>query len=368
MKTYSFFDLYPYILLFFSLLLINLFKKSESWKSKWCFVVLLFFTICRYNVGWDYDSYVETIQNWGNQWNAGRYALLSNMFFYLGYRLQFYPIVFALFGFIQLYLLKLVIDDFSINRVFSWLFFLLIPVFFLQGLSTIRQAVANGFVFVSLYQLCQKDYKKALGMFIFAIMFHASAILSILMLPITLIKITNKLNWFLFISSFFIGNLLFPYIANLMIDIQEYNRFIYYTEYESHKTSLLNYYYYLINIVLLLLYNRLSIINPLLGKFVAIGNMGIVLFNIFSFEPITATRIASMYTLVWIIILPYLPLAFSSSKELSIKKRQLINSITILLPMSFVFFYFLMSYVIAFNNHQLLKISFIPYEFWWNNL
>lgn len=369
MNTYTFFDLYPYLLLLISLLLIFLSKMRENLKSKWCLAILLFFTVCRYNVGWDYESYVVTIRDWGGQWNVGRYSPLSNLIFYLGYKLQFYPIVFAIYGCIQLYLLKYVIDNLSINRALSWLYFLLIPVFFLQGLSTIRQAVANGFVFVSLLLLCQKNYKKALGMYIFAILFHVSAVLSIFMFPVVLMRIPNKWNWLLFVSSFFIGNLLVSNIVNLGVAGTAYSRFMYYIEeYESHKTSLLNYYYYSINVGLLYLSGKLSRINPLLGKLVTIGNLGIVLYNIFSFEPVTATRLASMYTIVWIVILPYVPFALAGSKKIQIKKGQLINNISLLLPISFVFCYFLMSYVTAFNNHRLMKISFIPYEFWWDNL
>lgn len=365
---YSFFDLYPYILLFLSFLLIAKMRKTEEWKSNACFVILLLFTICRYNVGWDYESYVYTIVNWGEQWDAGRYSIFSNLIFYIGYKLHFYPFVFITYGLIQLILMKYAIDKFSERKVLSWLFFLLIPVLFLQGLSTIRQAVANEFVLVSMLFFLNKDYKKAAFLYFIALQFHASVLLAIFIVPLSLIKISNKINWALFISSFFLGGILVTVLSSITSDSTEVGRFQYYVEeYESHKTSLLNYYYYAINAGLLLFYSRVSKYNPLLGRLITIANFGIVLFNIISFEPITATRLASMYVITWIYVLPFMYDVVTNKVSDKAIDNSRVNY-TFVLPFAFVFFFFLMSYVSAFNNHQLFKVSFIPYEFWWNNL
>ena len=353
---YSFLDLYPYILLLLFFVFVYNSKQSEKKKEYIIFITILCFTILRYNVGWDYETYVSEISNGPEYIYSSRYEPIPKLIFYLASLWNFYPLVFIVCGTIYLYLLRKFINELSSDKPLSWLFYFLIPLFFLQDLSTIRQAVATQFVLCSYLYIRKNDFLKFIICIFIGSLFHVSCLYGICLYFICRKRISNYINWGLFLSSFIASEI----VRNILVNIVVGGRFsIYFLKmFDFHETSLLNYYYYAINILILLNYKNLVRCCKENAIFIQIGNWGIVTFNLFIFEPITSTRLSVFFLMFWILILASLPKA----------NRLLKKRMVLLTPFVFIFFFFMMLYVDAYNSRIANKVSFIPYQFWFNNL
>lgn len=376
MNTYSFSDLYPYIFLVALFVLVQFGFKSSKKQSDICFYLLLFFTIFRYNVGWDYETYVYMIESDSLSMDVQRYSYLSRLIFFIANRIHFYPFVFIVFGTLHLSILRIIINKASINPVFSWAIYLLFPPFFLQDLSTIRQAVGLEFIFLAFLFLNERSFKKAFIAYCLAIAFHVSAAYGILLLPLSLKKLPKWVNWALFISSFVLSNVVLSFLQGMTSDNYSFSRALGYLDSDLRKTSLLNYLYYVINSFFLLFYRRLERIDENIWKYIQVGNFGIFTFNVFLFEPTMSTRLCTMYIIVWVLLIPYIPLLFQNkyhylATAFDKQRWRTINGpaeLFVLLPFIALFFFDLMIYVNAYNSGVLDKVSFIPYDFWWNHL
>lgn len=352
MKYYYVWDLYPYFILYFIFIILLLSnKRIDTGKAKIAFLTLLFFEICRYNVGWDYMSYVDIFNGGEAEIVNSRFEPLSKLFMIIAIKLDFYPMLFILFGLTHLSLLAFTIKKMSKEQVLSWTLYLLIPGFFLWDLSTIRQATATAFIFCSFYFLHQRKYLFYFLLVAIASCFHVSAIYGFTMIFISKLKLSQSLNWCLFIFSFFLGNVVIGMLPHLNI-----LRLNYYLDMDSKATtSILNLFYYAINVVILLHYKKLINIDSMNKIYIQLSNWGVVTFNLFLFEPITSTRLSAFFLIFWILLIP---------SFVKIYKYKFI----VLASFFFVNFSYLLIYLNAYNSRILDKVSYIPYDFWWNHL
>lgn len=358
MTTYSYLDLYPYVIILLLLVLISYAKLPQKTKSNFCFVIFFLFFACRYEIGWDYNSYLFLLHQGMDYYQVQSYAPLSKLFFYIACELNFYPILFILFSLTHLLLLKITIDKLSVNVTMSWVFYFLIPIFFINDLSTIRQAVATECVFFSYLFLRENNIKYYIIMIIIACMFHNSAICGILLFLANRYIFSKKTNWIVFSLSFVFSQFV-PVIMGYFINISIFSHFYYYMDnIESHSFNTLQYIFYAINIVVLMYYDKFKTMDEEYTKYIQFGNLGVVLYNLFSFEPTTAFRISTCYMLFWILLLP------SLSKTRSIK----IPTFVYYIPFVFCFFYLLHTYIDTYNLRIVSTRAVFPYQFWWNHL
>ena len=353
---YSFIDLYPYILLLCFFLYVTFAKNvDKKHKANFIFVTILLFVIFRYQVGWDYDSYLEIIQSGEKAIEESRFEPLSKFIFTISNVLNFYPLTFITFGCLHLFLLRKVINRLCVDKPIAWIFYFLIPLFFLQDLSTIRQAVSTQFVFVSYLYLRDRKYTKYVLLVLLGTLFHRSAAIGLLLFVLNLKTIPNYVNWIIFIASFFAQAFAMTLVQRFITDDA---LLFYFNAMEASSTSLLNYYYYAINLFFLINYKNFANVNEEYAKYIQISNLGIFIFNALLFEPVTSTRLSLYFLYFWI------PL-FSAVHTISKTYR---NRFVNLLPFIFVFLFFLILYINGYNNNILEKVSFIPYRFWFNNL
>lgn len=209
-----------------------------------------------------------------------------------------------------------------------------------------------------------------------AILFHASTAYGIFFFPLMFYKLPKWMNWGLFISSFVLGNLLMSVLQGLSEDNYNIARAVAYLEADLRKTSLLNYLYYAINVFFLLFYNHFRKLDEKAVKYIQIGNFGVFTFNISLFEPTMSTSLCTLFIIVWTLLIPYVPGLFDSNivkSRLAVlrQKRRIKNGAIdffVLLPFIALYFFYLMTYVDAYNHRVLYKVSFIPYDFWWNHI
>lgn len=350
-------DLLPYILIFFLFLLCIPYADRNRTNSWLIYLVLLLFTILRYDVGWDYTMYVRDIENHA----LDRYEPLSKMIFELASYLNFYPIAFIIFGFGILYLTKKNIDRFSTNTLISWVVFYAYPQFFFASLSTIRQSLAAAIIFYS-YRYCkERKLYHFLACIAVATLCHSSGLAGLLLYLLVFFPITKKLNVIFFIISFFISrtiqDVVFPLIAS-----QDFNEQIkFYLKMNTKAPTMLPFLIYLITVVNLIFYKKLISINSDNKIYIAITTAGACLYNILIFEPNTALRISSIFLIFWTFIFPsYITIFHHKFKG--------INTALIVLFWFSISFVFLGIYIANYQERIIEKISLIPYKFWFNNL
>lgn len=351
------FDLWPYFLIACVFIYCN--YTNSKYSSKLIFISLLTFSVLRYDVGWDYISYRTVIESGFNNIINLRFEPLSKSLFLIGSYLNFYPVVFAIFSFLTLKIVYNSINKYSINTVLSWLVFYSFPLFFFASLSTLRQSLATVLIFYSYRFVVEKKYIKFFIILVIAMSFHISAIVGILLLPIIIFPISRLINIILLIASFYVSQIILFYINNF--DFAFLTVLKNYIGYEEAKPQLINYLYYAFGIFNLLFYNKLSKFNPQNKVIISLINIGLVLFNILSFEPITSLRVSAFFLIFLIYLVPYYVEIFNK------ESGQLVKNILAMgfLSLSFIFLYM---YINNYANGVIEKVSFLPFQFWFNNL
>ena len=357
---YSFFDLWPYfilgLVLFFCLLSGIL---TEKQKSNTAYSAFLVFIVLRYNVGWDYFMYHYGIVSGETK----RYEFLSKLIMDFGHFIKFYPIVFAIFGFLILYIQKKAIEKYSTNVALSWIVYFSIPFLFAASISTIRQAVATSIIIYSFDFVYKRQPIKFLISVFIAYLFHSSGIAGLLIYPLVFFKINKKWLLYFFIFSFLIAastrSFLLPYVQDNIFD-QRITYYVTNSESQVQSTSM-QYLFYIISAFNLIFYNRLVRINPLNAKFIAISIFGVSLYNILSFEPNSAYRLGGIFMSFWLFVVPSYSGIFTKT---NFKGYDFVFSIFLILILAIL----INSNINAFQEGELEKISFIPYDFWFFHL
>jgi len=360
--TFSIFDLWPYFLI--SVVFIICFFNDLKNSSKIIFTTLFLFSALRYDVGWDYTSYVEEIKGGVDELMISRFEPLSKAILLLSAITNFYPLAFIVFAWLTLKFIKISIDEYSFNPTISWLVYYSMPLFFFASLSTLRQSLATVIILFAFHFAIKRNFFYFFICIIGASFFHLSALLGFLILPLAIIKINRKLNILFLISSFIFATLSKDFLGDYLISfslLERYNDVYFDSEVsQTASTSSLQYLYYLIAIFNLIFYNKLVSFNDTNKVFISISNFGVVIFNLLFFETITALRISAFFLPFWIYLFPYYGQIFS-------RKTPKIPASALVLLLILLSFFYLNMYVDSYENNILEKTSFLPYEFWWNN-
>ncbi|WP_195760023.1 EpsG family protein [Flavobacterium sp. LC2016-23] len=321
-------------------------------------MTLFIFCALRYDVGWDYMSYIEDLDTGFDELLDSRYEFLSKCVFLLGSFLNFYPLVFIIFAYLTLKIVYDGIKQYSINPLLSWVVYYSMPLFFFSALSTIRQSLATVIVFYSYRFAKEKKYLFFLLTIFIGSLFHISSIIGLLILPLVLWPLNRTKNIIFFISSFFISTLLYNYLINLNAGISSLTRLqSYILNDENVKPNMITYLYYAIGLFNLLFYEKLVSFNARNKDFITLFNFGLIMLNLLSFEPISSLRISAFFMLYLIYLVPYYVKFFISSDRMIVQ----FSIITGFLLLSFFYIYL---YIKSYNEFLLAKTSFVPYKFW----
>lgn len=364
MITYKFsiLDLIPYFLLLLTVFAIY-YNRSIMSQKKAVYITLLLtaFSAVRYGVGYDYFNYQYFIDNvWVDIDNIELFPRLL-IFASRKTSVSLFFVVTSILIFLPLYK---ACRNLSIDPAFSVIIYMLCPMFFLESLSIVRNAVAYSLVLWAFSELSINNRFKAMLIFISAICFHLSAIVS---LPILLLwKFRNKsmlgLNIVMYISSFLFSYLLEVFIMSLDSFWIGIDRIQGYVNFGRETSGLMSIVVNSIGVVNLMLYNTLLKYDRNAAIYATYVNVGMVLWNLFlPIDSTIALRFSSFYLLFLLIILPYYP-------RLLLSYRHFVNNFTIVFFMVF----FISSFWININGfleHKGYKISYLPYRtiFYHNN-
>lgn len=184
-----------YILIFFLLF----FSKNKR-SNNICFVILLIFTVMRFDVGWDYrwyyilatkDEFVNlsffvtkdeilnfiASNNWDFvSWNYYRIEMINKIFYKLIWFLKISPqFIIVIYGFFTLFFIKKGLDNEKIYTNNTWLFYFCFPVMWFSHISIMRQGLAVSIIFYSYKYIKNREFLKYFIFVMIASFIHKSS-------------------------------------------------------------------------------------------------------------------------------------------------------------------------------------------------
>ena len=326
MNTYVFspFDVMPYIILLFILLLINYKRISDARKLKYMFLTILIFACIRYGIGFDYFTYKIIIEDIGVDYQLLRFSFLSRLLVLIA-RNTYFQVFFILGSLLTIVPVYYVCKKISINPVMSLLVYILNPLFFLAGMGIVRNAIAFSFILLSAFFFVESKTKVkkyiffSAGCIVVGFFFHSSAFVGLLIYPIYYLSSTRITNFSLYIVSIILSIAGSIYIVEFLGSYGFFERaFIYATEKEHTGGGTMTYIINGMGIVFLLLWNRISKHGTLAQYWLKLNNVGVCLWNILlPLDVVLAGRIATFYLLFSILLVPYVAKTYSSKSVIT---------------------------------------------------
>ncbi len=326
MNTYVFspFDVMPYIILLFILLLINYKRISDARKLKYMFLTILIFACIRYGIGFDYFTYKIIIEDIGIDYQLLRFSFLSRVLVLIA-RDTYFQVFFILGSLLTIAPVYYVCKKISINPVMSFWVYVLNPLFFLDGMGIVRNAIAFSFILLSVYFFIESKTKGkqyiflSAGCIVAGFFFHNAAFVGIFVYPIYFLSSKRLSNISLYIVSIILSIAGSIYIVKFLGSYGFFERaFIYATEKEHTGGGTMTYIINGMGIVFLLLWNSISKHGALAQYWLKLNNVGVCLWNILlPLDVILAERVATFYLLFSILLVPYVAKTYSSKSVIT---------------------------------------------------
>lgn len=357
MQTYyfSYFDLLPYIILLVLLFTILSINVNNKIKARNIFFVILVFSSIRYGIGYDYIAYKSDILHSNGGYDPLELEELVPR--HIGYfaRATHYQLFFVITSFLVLYPVYFVSKHLSLAPDLSMIVYVLHPLFFLDGLGTIRNAVAYSMLLLVFYYLYTDKKLVSFLIFVIACFTHKSAFIGFLLYPLFFLKLSKNTNIILFVITFiFQASSVSSLIINFAPGFSVVENGLHYLEEERTGGGKMAIALNLIGVLNFFLWNRLVKVNTSNIIYLNYINCGLCLWNFF--HPISETislRFSVYFLLFLILLAPSYCNIFGKKHYFTIKK------IIVLLMLLFVIsnFYIVIAYGKA-NDHK----SFLPYQ------
>lgn len=347
----------PWVLFIAYLFVVMNSDLPERQKTRNFFVVTFIFMALRYGIGYDYYTYKSIIEGRTDDYMLEEMNIIPRIIA-LSFGKIHYQLFFVVTSFIIIYPLYRVIDRLSCFPSLSFLFFLLYPSFFLDGLSIIRNAMAFSLVVVMSYFLWQKHYYRSILFFLLAVGCHTSSLFAIFIYPVYFLIKDRKLSVILYAVSFALSLIILPLISLIVGDNALLHRALYYIEHvDVYKGGgLMSILINMIGLFNLIYWKEISDYSDLNKKLLPLVNIGVCIWNVFiSISPVFATRLSGYFMYMLIFLIPSYPMVFEN-------RLRIINERTISLACTVLFaFIFVMQYVNYVNSG--IHMSNLPYQF-----
>lgn len=358
MKRYDFelWDLLPFIFVAVSILLIYASKFNSDKKARYIFYILYIFAAIRYGIGYDYYAYMKVVQHQASDLSLERFEPLSRVLVDLGYYTN-YQFFFALSSFLILCPVFKSCQSLSMNPALSLVIFYLHPLFYLFGLTAVRNAIAFSLVLLAILYLTKNKLIFSFLLVVIAFLFHKSSVVAFLIFPLFYFKNKSYYHFAIYVLSFFISYIVSNIIAQYADEVfllANAERYIEMKATEGGQT--MTYIINGINILNLFFWGKLSKVEKNGAYFLGLFNVGVCIWNVFLFLDSTiATRLGLFFLQTLIIIVPYYLLIVKTKNRP--KVRFCLVSFFLLLYLSY--FYININ---AYIKNPSERMSCIPYQ------
>lgn len=278
-------------------------KDIKHHRLNMLFWFAFIFAAVRYGIGYDYFSYKYLIEGYGRDYEIERFEFLSRYLAVISGKTH-YQLFFAVSSLLTIWPVYYVCKKISQNPLYSFVVYLLFPMFYLDGLGIVRNAVAFSMVLLMFYCIYRKKILLSIVPFLIAMGFHASTIVALLIYPLYYFFHNRNANIALYLSSFMISLVIMPLLLTYFTQFDFVSKITNNIDKEITRTG--GILYYIINFVAVLnfiFWNKLKGLNELNKIYLSLINVGVVVWNIFlSSDPTTAQRL-SVFFLIFIVLL-----------------------------------------------------------------
>ncbi len=344
-------DLFPYFLLVICCFIFGFTNYKTKDNSFLIFLFVLVFSAIRYQTGYDYGNYLETILVDGSE---EKFEIIVRWIIRFS-RVTHPQVFFIITSFLTLFPIYKLSKKYSIDPSLSLITYIFFPVFFLESLSIIRNAVAISMTMLAIDKFLEKSYRTAILFYMCALGFHISAIIGILFIVLYKFNLSRNALIVCYLLSFIIS----PIILNLISSIQsEASLFLKISNYAINgkigagatMAILIN----CLGILSLFYWKRLEKLGSYNYLWLLYGMFGVIFWNCFGFEGTLRLRISSFFLVYFILLLPSFKYVFKRISPINMK-----SMLTL-----FLLVVFIASFYININGHlnDLSKMSFLPYQ------
>lgn len=288
------------------LLICTVFFVKPKYKLLVGIIGIFIFMAFRFNIGWDYPSYVDLMKSTSG-YNSDRLENEIEFFSYLllkiGQKYGYYYF-FILNSLIVCYALYIGIKNDSVRPLMSLLIFLAIPFFFLSDLSIVRNAMAYGMIFLGFTKYRNKKVYQII-LIVIGYLFHQSALIGVIIL-LPLERLPRNVLLISIIISVLVGELFFKEFISFVSGINSSAQFSLYLEDEVEQLggAVNRYLIYGISLFILLNYN--VFVNDNKQKYyVSLLSIGAILVGLFSQFSHVAIRLGTFFIMSILLLIPY---------------------------------------------------------------
>lgn len=346
----------PYILILI-ILGVNL-KVNTKISNDFVFFVIFLFSALRYEVGFDYMSYSNTIIN-GADYEINRFEPMQKVIALVS-RNTFPQLFFIVNSFISVYFTKWTIQKISKDVSLSLLTFFSLPLLFTQSLSIVRFWSALAVILYASTLLPSKKYIAATFLFMMSLTLHAGAIVALLFIPLYLTRFPVWVNIAILLFGFIGGEVVLSVILSKVLPSNLFTEelLMYAQRIGPDGMKKIPYLFLLVDI---LAYFKIckKETDAVLYKQFTIYNVGVSLMFLFSFQTTFSIRFASPFLCYILAIIPYLIEYKTNQKKL--------KGWNLLLIAYWLFCSAILIYNITIYNTTLGRSQYLPYKVFFMN-
>ncbi len=275
--------------------------------------IMLFFSIIRYGVGYDYYSYLNNILYEQEDFVYARLEPLSYFLVYVAKLTASPELYFAIYSILTIYPVYYVCKKWSVNPTYSLCVYLLFPSFYISSLDIIRNALAFSIVFLAMYFLYIKKIKVFLFCIFIATMSHSSAPIALILLAVNFLPKSKYFYMLIIVVSILLGETI-----NKLSFISSFPVFNSYVEYAKEVGSMK----YLMVIFAILNYITWDKVkkNEQGAYLLKIMSIGLSFFFLFMIDDTLSFRLSNYFLFSMI---PLIPLQLQALKMSYIKAKNI---------------------------------------------
>ncbi|MEK5079742.1 EpsG family protein [Solibacillus sp. FSL W7-1436] len=334
-----------FVLMFFEKVSFDYRKKNLKKFNKNGFffaacTILFIFSAFRYDVGWDYWAYYNTIKNDYVTNIISRNEYLTIFLVDLSKFIGITNIYFFINSLILMICIYLVIVKYSNNKWMSLIVFVTFPLFYLNSFSVIRIFTAIAITFYAFKYIMENKFWKYIFFVYIASLFHQTALIAILFYFIKYIKVKRSWVLFLVFISPFMGVIL-ENIVNLYFP--EYS--VYLNETDSIEGTKAILVFLLMGILGFIYWDKLVYKDFSMEVMLKIFYFSLFIYIVFLENGTIGHRFSLYGTIFFILILP---------KFMSLIKKDEQFTLNLIIYPVFILFYIYIIYTGA--------VTYLPYD------
>jgi len=320
-------------------------------------IVVVVFLGIRYGVGYDYFEYREWIISPDLKTQEPLIQLLAEFCSKIHYQLFF-----AITSILSIFSVYKVSKKYSIDPIMSFMVYMLVPMLFLDGMSTVRNAIAYPMVLWS-FMILLKEKRKYLAVipFLIAINIHGSAIVALLFLPFAFLRIKRGHALIAWIVSFAFSQTQITGVLLDYMNVPYLSKAMWYLNHSRENTSggtlwlAVN----AINLINFVYWNKLKNIDECSVFYLMAYCLGCILYNIaIKVDPTIALRLSNYGSIFLMLIAPYYAYVLPYRQH---RNQRLIY-------LFFIFYFSSLLFIVILKTPPGDKMSFFPYQTIFNHV